>query len=137
MDILGIGPLELLFILLLALVLVGPRDMRRFGRSLGRFLNRMYRSESWRVLNEASRTLRTLPNRLAREAALEELDSVRREVEDAGKELRTEVRDADQSLRAWTEIPPQTPADGESSPAAGAEPEAEDPSAAETSSGGG
>ncbi len=135
MDILGIGPLELLFILLLALVLVGPRDMRRFGRSLGRFLNQMYRSESWRVLNEASRTLRTLPNRLAREAALEELDSVRREVEDAGKELRMEVREVDQGLRAWTEVPPQSQADGESAPGAGAEQEADDPPTAETSPG--
>lgn len=116
MDILGIGPLELLFILLLALVLVGPRDMRRFGRSLGRFLNRMYRSESWRVLNEASRTLRTLPNRLAREAALEELDSVRQEVKRTGEELDAEAKKIDRGLRAWTEVPVDFQGEPESAP---------------------
>ena len=105
MDILGIGPLELLFILLIALILVGPKDMARFGRSMGRFLNRLYHSESWRVLNEASQTLRTLPNRLAREAALEELDSVRKEIESTGKELTGQVQEIDRGLRAWTETP--------------------------------
>lgn len=103
MDILGIGPLELLFILLIALIVVGPKDLARVGRTLGRTLNRIYRSDSWRVLNEASQTIRTLPNRLAREAALEELDQVKKDVDKTREELESESRKFDQSLKAWTQ----------------------------------
>ena len=103
MDILGIGPLELIFILLIALIVVGPKDLGRVGRTLGRTLNRIYRSDSWRVLNEASQTIRTLPNRLAREAALEELDAVKKDVDRTREELESESRKFDQSLKAWTQ----------------------------------
>jgi len=83
MEILGIGPLEAIFIVLIALIAIGPRDLGTAARSLGRSLNRVYRSEAWQSLTQASRNLRGLPNRLAREAALEELDQVRRELKDA------------------------------------------------------
>jgi Sec-independent protein translocase protein TatA len=83
MEFLGIGPLELAFIILIAVIVIGPRDIGRFARSAGQFLNRLYRSEEWKALNQASRNLRTLPNRLAREAALDELEKTRQEAEKA------------------------------------------------------
>ncbi len=82
MEILGIGPLEVLFILLIALIAVGPKDLGKAARSMGRLLNQLYKSEAWQNLGEASRSIRTLPNRLAREAALEELAQVKREMEE-------------------------------------------------------
>lgn len=102
MDIFGIGGPELIFILVIALLLIGPRDLGKTGRSIGRFLNQLYRSESWRTLNEASRTLRNLPNRLAREAALDELDQVRKEMAKTGEALADPARDIKQGLQAWT-----------------------------------
>ena len=101
MDILGIGPLELLFILLIAMVVVGPRNLGKAGRSIGRFLNRLYRSENWRLINEASRNLRNLPSRLAREAAVEELDAVRNDLAATGRDLTQDIRDLNAGLRAW------------------------------------
>ena len=77
MDFLGVGPMELIFIIIIALVLIGPRDIGKFARSAGRFLNRLYKSETWRMLLDTSRTIRHLPERLAREAALEELELAR------------------------------------------------------------
>ena len=82
MEIMGIGPLEVLFILLIALIAVGPKDLGKAARSMGRLLNQLYKSEAWQNLGEASRSIRTLPNRLAREAALEELAQVKREMEE-------------------------------------------------------
>ena len=82
MEILGIGPMEALFIALIALIAVGPRDIGKTARSMGRLLNRLYRSEAWHNLTQASRNLRSLPNRLAREAALEELDQVRQDLKE-------------------------------------------------------
>jgi sec-independent protein translocase protein TatB len=104
MEFLGIGPLELMLIIILALVLVGPRDMAKVGRDAGRFLNRMYRSPTWRTMNEASRELRNLPNRLAREA---ELDTVQRDLEQAGRGLRDDVKAAGEGMQAWA--PPARP----------------------------
>lgn len=108
MDIFGIGPLEIIFILLIAMVVVGPRNMGKTGRMIGSFLNRLYRSENWKLINEASRNLRNLPSRLAREAALDELDAVHKDIAeaskaitDSGRDITEDVRDLDVGLRAW------------------------------------
>jgi len=108
MDIFGIGPLEIIFILLIAMVVVGPRNMGKTGRMIGSFLNRLYRSENWKLINEASRNLRNLPNRLAREAALDELDAVHKDIaetsktiSDTGRGFTQDIQDLDVGLRAW------------------------------------
>ena len=106
MEILGIGPLEAIFIVLLALIAIGPRDLGTAARSLGRALNRVYRSEAWQSLTQASRTLRGLPNRLAREAALEELDQVRRELKNGP---RTPTLPGNPPLAAASVSGPQEP----------------------------
>jgi sec-independent protein translocase protein TatB len=108
MDIFGIGWLELVFIIIIAMIVIGPRDLGNVGRQFGRFINRLYKSDSWRMLNEASRTLRNLPNRLAREAQLEELDSIRNELQDAGKTIQNEMQHTADALEAWTP-PSSTP----------------------------
>ena len=41
MEILGIGWQELIFIVIIALIVLGPKDMQEAGRSLGRWLNRL------------------------------------------------------------------------------------------------
>jgi sec-independent protein translocase protein TatB len=97
MDFLGVGPLELLFIIVIALIVLGPRDLAKHARTVGRFLNRLYKSETWKAMSDASRSLRTLPNRLAREAALEELQEVREDLEETRKifsEAPPEIEDA-------------------------------------------
>lgn len=130
MEILGIGPLELLFILLIALIAVGPRDLGRAARSLGRLLNQLYRSEAWRNLSEASRNLRTLPNRLAREAALDELDQARQDIQREVSEFASDVSDAADLQKGSVPSPAQA-ADDPPGPAepAGASDEAADAAA--------
>jgi sec-independent protein translocase protein TatB len=95
MEFLGVGPTELILVIILALVLVGPRDMAKFGRDAGRFLNKLYHSPTWRTMNDASREIRNLPTRLAREA---ELDTVKRDLEQAGKSLQDSVNAASKGL---------------------------------------
>jgi Sec-independent protein translocase protein TatA len=104
LEILGIGPLELLFIIIIALIVIGPRDLGKVAHAAGRFLNRLYKSETWRLILDASRNLRTLPNRLAREAALEELDGALHSVREAGKNIAQDVRSLDEDLRAQTTL---------------------------------
>ena len=80
MEFLGIGPLELLLVLVIALLVIPPNQLGKVGRSTGRFLNRMFRSDSWRIFRQASSELQNLPSRLAREAQLEELHSIEKEM---------------------------------------------------------
>jgi sec-independent protein translocase protein TatB len=111
MDFLGIGPLELVFIMVIALIVLGPRDIARFARNAGRALNRIYRSEAWGAINKASREFRNLPNRLAREAALDDLDeSIRK----AGKP--SEEKGSGEGLSAW-QPSPKSSAQGETAEA--------------------
>jgi Sec-independent protein translocase protein TatA len=71
MEILGIGAPELALIVLIALIVLGPKDMQKAGRTIGRWLNSMVHSDSWRVVQKTSHELRNLPNNLMREANLE------------------------------------------------------------------
>ncbi len=89
MDILGIGPTELVFIVLIALIILGPKDMQKAGRTIGRWLRNLVTSDGWRVFRDTSRELRNLPNRLMREANLEDLDQVNKEIGKIGQEVMT------------------------------------------------
>jgi len=91
----------------IALVIIGPRDIVKAARSTGRFLNRLYKSEMWLTLTEASRNLRTIPDRLAREAALEELVEVHRSIEETGKDLAQDVKSLNEDILAMTTPHPE------------------------------
>lgn len=73
MEIFGIGPFEFLLIMLLALVILGPRDMQKIGKSIGVALNKLVKSDTWKTVRQASEKMKTLPNDLMREAELDEL----------------------------------------------------------------
>jgi sec-independent protein translocase protein TatB len=106
MEILGIGPLELLFILLIALIVLGPGDMVKAGRTLGRFMRRIVTSPEWRTIQKASRELRYLPNRLMREANLEDLSSDMAEINKIGTQIKSDVKNMEKDISSWT-TPPQ------------------------------
>jgi len=99
-ELFGVGPLEVLLVVLLALVLFGPNDIAKNARTAGRFLNRLYKSEGWRTMTQASTALRNLPNRLAREAELDQLDPSRR-TEAAGRPAAP-TAPPDSGMTAWT-----------------------------------
>jgi sec-independent protein translocase protein TatB len=71
MDIFGIGAPELAFIILIALIVLGPKDMQKAGRTIGRWLNQLVRSDSWKVFQRTSTEIRNLPRNLMREANME------------------------------------------------------------------
>jgi hypothetical protein len=105
MEIFGIGPLEILFILLIALIILGPGDMVKAGLTLGRFLRKIITSPEWHTIQRASRELRYLPNRLMREASLEDLSKDLTDINKIGGELSNEVKKVDLDLSSWTTPP--------------------------------
>ena len=81
MEILGIGPSELLFIVVLALIILGPREMQKTGRTIGKWLRQVVTSDGWKFFQQTSREIQTLPNRLMRDAALEELKQMEQDLQ--------------------------------------------------------
>jgi sec-independent protein translocase protein TatB len=76
MEILGIGPLEFLLIVLLALIILGPKEMQKVGKSLGRSLNKLVKSNIWKDIRQTSEKVRNLPTELMRDAELDDLQKV-------------------------------------------------------------
>ncbi len=110
MEILGIGPSELVFIIIIALILLGPRDMQKAGRMIGRWLRRIVTSDGWKLFQQTSREIQTLPNRLMREAALEEMMELQKDLK---QPLATEPRTAASGVTAPVQANP-LPASGAS-----------------------
>lgn len=116
MDILGIGPLEIIFILLIALIIFGPKDIIKASQSAGRFLRKMITSPGWNAVQQTSRDLRNLPNKLMREAGVDELQKELKEdaksikdmtkPPDLNKEIKEEFNKIGEGLSAWTSTPP-------------------------------
>lgn len=109
MEILGIGPLELLFILLIALIILGPGDMVKAGRTIGRFLRKVITSPEWQTVQKASRELRYLPNRLMREASMEDLQKDLSDINKIGGQISGEIKKVELDLSSWTTPPEPNP----------------------------
>lgn len=108
MNFLGIGPLELTLILLIALLVIGPNDLAKTGLTLGRWMRKIVLSQEWKTIQNASRELRTLPNKLIREAGIEEARQVIKEhTSGISQELNTEVNHVQSDLSSWL-TPDQT-----------------------------
>jgi Sec-independent protein translocase protein TatA len=81
MELLGVGPLEFLLILLLVLIIFSPKDLAKGGKEVGRWMNRLYRSDTWKSMRQVSKEMQDLPNRLAREAQLDELKETEKDLQ--------------------------------------------------------
>ena len=68
MDILGIGLPEIIFILLVVMIIFGPKDLEKMAKTIGSGLFRFFNSEAFRNL----RRIRELPAEFARKAGLDE-----------------------------------------------------------------
>jgi Sec-independent protein translocase protein TatA len=77
MNIFGIGPLEIVFVLIIGILVLGPEGMIEAGRKLGKFLRSIIKSEWWKNIRKGVNEIQYLPQRLMREAELEELKELR------------------------------------------------------------
>ena len=85
----GIGIPEILLILVLALIILGPQDMVSTARKLGRWVYRAYHSPLWRQIMSTSAELRELPTKFVREAGLEDtIDDLKKTSSDVKAELK-------------------------------------------------
>ena len=104
MEVFGIGPLELLFIFIILILVLGPKDIEKTARNAGKLLNKVYKSPNYQVVRRASEELRNLPARLAREAQLDELKELA-DLSDVKQELQetaNSIGRLNQPFDAWT-----------------------------------
>lgn len=102
MEILGIGPLELLFIAVIAIIVLGPKGMVKGAHEAGKAIRKIVRSPIWRDVVDTSREIREFPRKIAREAGIEQ------DLED----LRRSTRDTMEQINR-THVPPITPLEAE------------------------
>jgi len=50
---------------------LGPKDMQKAGKTIGRWLNQLVHSDTWKVFQQTSSELRNLPRNLMKEANME------------------------------------------------------------------
>lgn len=106
MEILGIGFNELVFIIIIALIVLGPKDMQKAGRTIGKWMRSIVTSDGWKAFQQTSRELRTLPNRLMREAN-EDLNQINRDLNSLSNPMN---RTPNQPLMPPRSQPVQPPA---------------------------
>ena len=111
MELFGFGLPEIILIVLLALVIMGPRDMTDSARKLARWLYRLFQSPQWREFIGAAREAREMPKQIIREVGLEEDIKMLRQAgqemrgltTDATREVRSAAREATGNLRQTTQ----------------------------------
>ena len=103
MNFLNIGTAELMLILLIALIVVGPRRLPELGRNLGKIMNDLrkisqeFTTDLTRELEAPAKELTEMAKEL--EAPAKELTEMTRELEAPAKELK-EIVEQDVSDKA-------------------------------------
>ena len=77
MNIFGIGPLEIIFVLIIGILVLGPDGMISAGGKMGKFMRSIIHSKWWQNVRKGVSEIQYLPQRLMREAELEELNELR------------------------------------------------------------
>jgi Sec-independent protein translocase protein TatA len=99
MQIFNVGVLEILFILILAFVILGPRRTIKTAKDVGVWIRNLAKSPIWRDIVSATSEIRDLPKKLMDEAELqrmvEELDlstqEIKQIISEAKRETETEL----------------------------------------------
>jgi len=68
MEIFGIGPLELLLIVFLALIILGPKEMIEMSKKSAGWLRKIRQSDAWKTTREVM----DIPTKVMKETGLED-----------------------------------------------------------------
>jgi hypothetical protein len=105
MNIFGIGPLEIVFVLIIGILVLGPEGMIEAGRKLGKFMRSVIHSPWWKNIRQGVTEIQYLPQRLIREAELEELNELR----DLTKNSFPKIGGNELLNSSWSGLPASSP----------------------------
>lgn len=72
MNLFGIGPLELVLVLLIALIVLGPHEMVKTGKRLGVGLRKLFNSELWQQFKGGLAEVRNMSHKVLRDPQVEQ-----------------------------------------------------------------
>jgi Sec-independent protein translocase protein TatA len=94
MEILNIGPLELIIILALMFILLGPKEMVLTAHRIGAWVRNFLRSPMWREIWGISQDIRELPKKIVSESGLEEtMEELKQTTQEATDEINKEHKE--------------------------------------------
>jgi Sec-independent protein translocase protein TatA len=99
MELFGVGIWEILLIVLIALIVLGPQDTVKAGRNLGRAVRRFFSSEEWRTMLKATKEIRTIPDKLLEETGLDHPEEFLPSEEEIRKEAGLD--DLERDMSQW------------------------------------
>jgi Sec-independent protein translocase protein TatA len=100
MEILNIGPLELIIILLIMFVLLGPQEMIATAQRIGKWVREFVHSPMWKEVMGYTKEIRDLPKMIMDETGLQEtLDEVRKTTQQTADELNAQIKEATEAAR--------------------------------------
>ena len=82
----GIGFGEIVFVLILMIIVLGPKKMVEGARSLGQTIRKVTRSQFWKEAVKTSREIRDIPRKIIDEAGVEE------DMKEIERSLNTDLR---------------------------------------------
>ncbi len=92
MKFFNLGLAEIILIVILALIIMGPGNMVKTARDVGGFIRRVTKSPYWQEVWATRRELNEIPRMLAREANLDEtLKDLNRETRDIHSSVTSTV----------------------------------------------
>ena len=106
MNIFGIGPLEIIFVLIIGILVLGPEGMIEAGRKLGKLMRSIIHSSWWQNVRRGVNEIQHLPQRLIREAELEELNEIKKLTKDSLPSIGNKDLI---NTSSWTGSPSQKP----------------------------
>lgn len=100
MEILNIGPLELIVILVLMFILLGPKEMVLTANRIGKWVRSFVRSPMWREILGYSAEIRELPKKIMDESGLQEtLADIQQGTKEAADELNNQLKEVAEAAR--------------------------------------
>lgn len=72
MKIFNVGSLEVILILILALIVLGPSRAVKTANDIGQWVRKLIKSPIWRDIVSTSNEIREFPKKIIKEAGLEE-----------------------------------------------------------------
>lgn len=97
MNFLNIGLPELLTVLIIMMIVLGPGKMQEGARNLARLIRKVSRSESWRNFTGIYHEIKSYPQEIMKEVELEE---TLQELKELNEQTRKESAEIQKELKA-------------------------------------
>lgn len=89
MQLFNVGALELIFILLIAFIVLGPKKAVKAAADVGNWIRKLVSSDFWRELSAMSSEIQELPKRMMDEAEIQKtIDEIERSTKDVNQTLK-------------------------------------------------